>query len=85
MIISPLVACGLILTLLSLSTETKPLTLEEQMVSVIFRLRYNYLNSLCHIYIYIYIQYVYVYVSVYVCVCVCVCVWSAFETLKSLV
>ncbi len=76
MIISTLVACELILTLLSLSTETKPLTLEEQMVSVIFRLRYNYLNSLCHIYIYIYIyiyiQYVYVYVSVYVCVCVCV-------------
>ncbi|XP_058617182.1 C-type natriuretic peptide [Onychostoma macrolepis] len=30
MIILHLVACGLILTLLSVSTETKPLTLEEQ-------------------------------------------------------
>ncbi|XP_059424734.1 C-type natriuretic peptide 4-like [Carassius carassius] len=29
-LISHLVACGLILTLLSVSTETKPLTLEEQ-------------------------------------------------------
>uniref|UniRef100_A0A671NQX7 C-type natriuretic peptide 4-like n=2 Tax=Sinocyclocheilus anshuiensis TaxID=1608454 RepID=A0A671NQX7_9TELE len=30
MILSHLVACGLVLTLLSVSTETKPLTLEEQ-------------------------------------------------------